>query len=121
MVFRWVALVFLLGLTLVGGPDSTPPVWAETLSQSTLDSRVALAFRVKADELQRLIPAPWQVNPAAEGASKEANLTMTFVERLLNQTFDISEALNDQWSLFVVNVNDNGEWQGGFERVLGNE
>lgn len=88
MVYRWVALSSLVGLMLLGGAASRGPAWAETLSQSTLDSRIALALRVKADELQRLVPAPWQVNPATAGPSKDANLTMTFLERVLNQGAD---------------------------------
>jgi len=88
MVYRWVALLSLVGLMLLGGAASTCPAWAETLSQSTLDSRIAVALRVKVDELQRLVPSPWQVNPAAAGPSKDANLTMVFLERLLNQGAD---------------------------------
>lgn len=88
MVYRWVALLSLSGLMLLGGAASTTPAAAETLSQSTLDSRVVLALRVKVDELQRLVQAPWKINPVAEGASKDANLSMTFLERLLNQGAD---------------------------------
>ena len=88
MVYRWVAPWLLVGLTLLGLAASAGPAWAETLSQSTLDNRVALAFRVKAEELQRLVPAPWKVAPVGTGASKDANLTMTFLERVLNQGAD---------------------------------
>ncbi|OLC17072.1 MAG: hypothetical protein AUH29_03545 [Candidatus Rokubacteria bacterium 13_1_40CM_69_27] len=85
MVHRWVALLSLVGLALLGGLAWTPPAWSETLVQSTLDSRIALAFRVKAEELQRLVPASWQISPAGTGPSKDANLTVTFAERLLDQ------------------------------------
>jgi hypothetical protein len=53
--------------------------------QSTLDSRLVLAFRVNPAELQRWIGAPWQVAPVASGPSKDANLIVTFVDRLLDQ------------------------------------
>lgn len=85
MVSRWVALTFVLGLTFLNGFSTTCPAWAETLSQSTLDSRIVLAFRVNPAELQRWVPAPWQVAPVGAGPSKDANLILTFVDRLLDQ------------------------------------
>lgn len=59
--------------------------WAQKHVQSTLDSRMVLAFKVNPAELQRWIPAPWQIDPVAAGPSKDANLVMTFVDRLLDQ------------------------------------
>jgi hypothetical protein len=53
--------------------------------QQNVDNRVILAFRVGQPELQGWLPAPWQVNPVATGPSKDANLTVTFIDRLLNQ------------------------------------
>lgn len=85
MVYRCVALLLVLGLTFLGSLSPTRPAWAETLVQSTLDSRIVLGFRVGEAELQRWLPAPWQVNPVAAGPSKDANLLMVFVDRLLNQ------------------------------------
>jgi hypothetical protein len=72
-------------LTLLGALATTDLAWGQTLTQSTVDSRLAFALRVKAEELQRLVPAPWQVNPVAAGPSKDSNLSMTFVDRLLDQ------------------------------------
>lgn len=72
-------------LTLLGALAATDLAWGQTLNQSTVDSRLAFALRVKAEEVQRLIPAPWQVEPMATGASKDANLSLTFVDRLLDQ------------------------------------
>ena len=85
MAYRWIAVLFVLGLAFLDGLSSTRPAWAETLIQSTLDSRIALAFRVSQAELQRWLPAPWQVDPVAAGPSKDANLMVTFVDRLLDQ------------------------------------
>jgi hypothetical protein len=50
-----------------------------------VDSRIALAFRARQAEVQRWLPAPWQVDPIAAGPSKDANLTLGFVDRLLDQ------------------------------------
>jgi len=58
---------------------------AETLIGSNVDKRTTVAFRVGQAELQSWLPAPWQVNPVAKGPLKEANLYLTFMNRLLDQ------------------------------------
>jgi hypothetical protein len=85
MVCRCLAVLLLLGLISVGSLSSPRPSWAETLMQQNVDTRVILAFRVGQAALQEWLPAPWQVNPVATGPSKDANLTVTFNDRLLNQ------------------------------------
>jgi len=77
---------FLCRLVIVSLALGTAGIaWGQKHVQSTLDSRIVLTFRVNAAELQRWIPAPWQSNPVAAGPSKDANLTVTFVDRLLDQ------------------------------------
>jgi hypothetical protein len=71
-----------LGVTVLGVASLA---CAQKHVQSTLDSRIVLAYKVNAAEIQRWIPAPWQVAPVASGPAKDANLTMTFVDRLLDQ------------------------------------
>ena len=85
MAHRWIALALVLGLTVLNGLSPTGPAGAETLSQSLIDTRIALALRVGQAELQRWLPASWQVDPVATGPSKDANLMMTFIDRLLDQ------------------------------------
>src|SRR5919108_736992 len=85
MVCRCLAVLLLLGLISVGSLSSTRPSWAETLVQQNVDNRIILAFRVGEAALQGWLPAPWQVTPVATGPSKDANLTVTFIDRLLNQ------------------------------------
>jgi hypothetical protein len=85
MVRRYLTVLLLLGIIAVGSLSSTRPSWAETLVQQNVDTRVVLAFRVGLAALQGWLPAPWQVNPVATGPSKDANLTVTFIDRLLNQ------------------------------------
>jgi len=58
---------------------------AETLIGSNVDNRIIVALRVGQAELQSWLPAPWQVNPIAKGPLKEANLYLSFVDRLLDQ------------------------------------
>ena len=72
-------------LLLVAALTAAAPAWGEKHVQSTLDSRLALAFKANPAEVQRWLPAPWQIAPVASGASKDANLTLTFVDRLLDQ------------------------------------
>jgi hypothetical protein len=44
-----------------------------------------VALKVAEAEAQKLLPAAWQVNPVASGPNQGANLTLTFIDRLLNQ------------------------------------
>jgi len=83
MAYR-VALLFVLGLILVGSMVQMHSAAAETLVQSLVDSRISLAFRVNPAALQRWLPATWQSDPVASGPSKDANLMVTFVDRLLD-------------------------------------
>jgi hypothetical protein len=85
VVRRCLASSLLLGIFTAGNVSSTRPSWAETLVQQNADTRVVLAFRVSHAGLQRWRPAPWQVNPAATGPSEGASLTVSFIDRLLNQ------------------------------------
>ena len=84
MMRRSLAGLLLLGIITVGSLSSPRPTWAETLVQQNVDTRVVLAFRVGQAALQGWLPAPWQVDPVATGPSKDANLTVVFIDQLLN-------------------------------------
>ena len=56
---------------------------AETLVQRNVDSRVTLMFRVSPSAVQAWLPAPWQLEPIAKGPSTDANLSVTFIDRLV--------------------------------------
>lgn len=58
---------------------------AETLVQATIETRLLLAFRVGQTELQKLLPATWQLNPAPGGPMKDANLWVLLIDPLLSQ------------------------------------
>jgi hypothetical protein len=85
MTRKALAVVFQFGIIAIGGLTSARPGLAETLVQQNVDTRVVLAFRVGQEALQRFLPAPWRVDPVATGPSKDANLTITFLDQLLNQ------------------------------------
>jgi hypothetical protein len=75
--------IFTLFLFVALFPTKTS---AETLVESSVESRLILAFQVQESELQSWLPAPWQVNPATAGPTKDANLSIVFVQKLLNET-----------------------------------
>jgi hypothetical protein len=80
MLYRYITIFIILGASLVGNLPLTPPCWAETLVQSTVDTRLSIAMRVGQENLQRLVPAPLQVNPIPGGPLKEANIFVVFID-----------------------------------------
>jgi hypothetical protein len=67
---------------------SFPASAQEKHTESLIDSRLVLSFKANAGEVQKLLPDGWQVTPGASGPSKDANIIVTFVDRLLIQTPD---------------------------------
>lgn len=57
---------------------------AESLVASDVHSRLVLAFRVADAPLQKRLLSGWLPNPAATGPAKDANLVLSFVDRLIN-------------------------------------
>lgn len=49
------------------------------------EARTILAFKVSDAALQKLLPEGWQSSPVGAGPSKEANLTVSFVDQLVAQ------------------------------------
>jgi len=80
MRFRTVALLLTLVLLLAVGIASS-----ETRVGYDINVRTAVALKVAEAEAQKLLPAGWQVNAVASGASQGANLTLTFIDELLSQ------------------------------------
>jgi hypothetical protein len=104
MVYRCFAVLLLLGIITVGSLSLPRPSWADTLVQQNVDTRVVLAFRVGQAALQSWVPAPWQVNPVATGPSKDANLMINFVDRVLNQDAEGKLVAGGYDRLVAVNV-----------------
>jgi hypothetical protein len=57
---------------------------AETLVASDAHSRLSLAFKVADAQLQKHLPPGWLPNPPTAGPMKDANLLLSFVDRLIN-------------------------------------
>jgi hypothetical protein len=72
--------VFLTLTLLVTGVASS-----ETKVGSNVDVRTIVALKIADAEAQRLLPAGWQVAPVASGPNQGANLSLTFLDQLLNQ------------------------------------
>ncbi|MBM4340696.1 MAG: hypothetical protein FJ110_14280 [Deltaproteobacteria bacterium] len=85
MLYRYFAVLFLLGIILTGNLPFHQPVWAETLVHTTTEVRLLLALRVGQEELQKFLPATWQVAPPPGGPIKDANLFVLFIDPLLFQ------------------------------------
>jgi hypothetical protein len=55
---------------------------AQTLVDSSLESRFQLDLAVPQAALMRMMPSGWTTNVAAQGPAKDANLRVIFIERL---------------------------------------
>ena len=75
----------LLVLALAFGPLVAGVASSETKVGSNVDVRTTVALKIAEAEAQKLLPPGWQVNPIASGPNQGANLTMTFIDQLLNQ------------------------------------
>jgi hypothetical protein len=85
MLTKYIEVFFILGISLAGNLSFTQPVCAETLVQSTVETRLTVVLRVAQAELQKLVPAPWQVMSLPGGPLKEANFFMIFIDAFLVQ------------------------------------
>ena len=81
-------LPLALIIALLAGPMIVGIASSETKVGSDVNVRTAVAVKVAEAEAQRLLPAGWQVNPVASGPNQGANLTLTFIDELLNQDPD---------------------------------
>jgi hypothetical protein len=52
MLNKYIAVFFFLGIILAGNLSLARPVWAETLVQSTMETRLLVALRVGQEELK---------------------------------------------------------------------
>jgi hypothetical protein len=75
----------IFGIIIAGNLSLLQPCWAETFVQSTVETRLMVALHVSQTELQKLVPAPWQVISVPGGPLKETNFFVTFVDGFLIQ------------------------------------
>lgn len=78
-------LVAIMVVILAGNLSFIQPVCAETLVQSTVETRLMVALRVGQSELQKLVPAPWQLMSLPGGPLKDANFFIVFIDSFLVQ------------------------------------
>jgi hypothetical protein len=85
MLYRYIAVFCTVGICLVGNLTLARTVCAETLVQSTAETRLTVALRVGQAELQKLVPPPWQIMTIPGGPFKEANFFVVFIDSFLVQ------------------------------------
>ncbi|WP_270937864.1 hypothetical protein [Falsiroseomonas oryzae] len=73
----------ILGLAAVAALQGTAQ--GQTPTESSVEVRSQLMFRVPDATAQRLLPAGWQLNPATTGPAHGANLLIVLTDRLLTQ------------------------------------
>ena len=104
MVSQHVAVLIFLFVAAISTMFSTSQAWAETPVGSNVDTRFVVALRVAEAELQKWLPAPWQLSPPATGPSKDANLNVIFVDRLLNLDADGKPAGGGTYRVVALSV-----------------
>jgi len=85
MLTKYIAIFFIVGMSLVANLSFNQSVCAETLFQSTAETRLTVALKVGQAELQKFVPAQMQVMPVPGGPLKEANFFIIFVDAFLVQ------------------------------------
>jgi hypothetical protein len=78
----------LVGLVLASLFLTNAPAFAQKPVQTNVDQRVVVAFRVPETALKGWLPQPWEPNPIAAGPSKDTNLLISFIDRLINHDAD---------------------------------
>ena len=71
----------LAGL-LAGGVAAMQPAWAETLVENSAEARMQIDFHVPDAALKAMLPADAEPAIATQGAAKDANLRMIFIDRI---------------------------------------
>lgn len=85
MLYRHIAVFIILIIGLAANLSLTQSIWAETLDQSIVETRLLLGMRVAEPELQKMLPSPWQVSPIPGGPLKGGNLFISFIDSCLVQ------------------------------------
>ena len=60
----------------------TRPVGAQTMVESSSETRFQLDFHVPDAALKAILPAGWTPNVAVQGPAKDANLRLVFIDRV---------------------------------------
>jgi hypothetical protein len=77
-----------IALVTLGLFASSASAFAQKPVQTNVDQRVVLGLRVPEPVLQGWLPQPWQSSPVAAGPSKDANVLISFIDRLVNHDAD---------------------------------
>lgn len=61
----------------------TTDAFAQSVTEWSTETRMALAFKVNADALQKMLPAGWVSAPSTSPGTPGANLNVTMMERVI--------------------------------------
>lgn len=78
-IYRVSPFLSLLALASASIPGA---LGAQTLVESSLEARFQLDLAVPQGAITRMVPAGWTTNIATQGAAKDANLRVIFIERM---------------------------------------
>jgi hypothetical protein len=103
MMCRGLALLLLCVALSAGSLLSPHAARAESLVESSVETRTVLAFRVGETALQRWVSEPLQITPIQSGPFKGANLFVIFMDKLvkLDAEGNPSEGGNDRAVVFA--------------------
>jgi len=77
----WVSRAALCGVMIIGAASASC-AQAQTLLEQGAEHRFQLDFHVNDAALQKMLPAGWESVVATQGAAKDANLRMIFIDRV---------------------------------------
>lgn len=81
-------LVLLVAIVALLALPAIRQAGAQTLVEHIADTRVVVGLRVNEAKLKARVATPWEISPATSGPSKDANLLLVFIDRLLVQDAD---------------------------------
>ena len=103
------------GAVALGGVQ---PAAAETLIENSAEFRFQLDFHVNEAALQKMLPSGWEQVIAAQGAAKDANLRIIFIDRVDVTNPDGSPKTSDQLVYLAIPVKQTGTNNAG-QMIIG--
>jgi hypothetical protein len=101
------------GALLAVGAVGVPTATAETLVENSAEFRFQLDFHVNDAALQKLLPAGWETVIATQGAAKDANLRVIFIDRVDVTNPDGTPKTTDQLAYIAIPVKQTGTGNAG--------
>src|SRR5260370_38393730 len=101
------------GALLAAGAVGVPTARAETPVETSAEFRFQLDVHVNDAALQKLLPAGWETVVATQGAAKDANLRVIFIDRVDVTNPDGTPKTTDQLVYIAIPVKQTGTGNAG--------